>query len=192
MKKALLVSVVVLMLSLCYTQSYAAVTLSSTSGAMFSTFSGQYYLTNDNMMINGTRYWLQWKYNQNTYSWDLVAGGQSPSTATGSLYGTYFYDATAQILVLKLTYGTPSVMGLQCGPSLGKMVYYVTNVSATSASIREIGSASNGTSTITRTSGTAGDVTGTWTATSNNGSVMMQLNSDGSAVAYSNFTSCPQ
>lgn len=188
MKKALLVSVA-LLLTLCYTQSYA-LTLSSSSGAMFSTFSGQYYLTNDNMMVNGTRYWLQWKYNQNTYSWDLVAGGQSPSAASGYLYGTYVYDSATQILILKLTYGTPSVMGLPCGPSLGKLVYSVTNLSATSASIRELGSTSYATTSITRTSGTAGDVTGTWTSTGSNGSVMMQLNSDGSAVAYSSFTSC--
>ncbi|MBF0555771.1 MAG: hypothetical protein HQK96_14685 [Nitrospirae bacterium] len=195
-KKALLVLVVSLMLSLFSGQSYA-ITLSApigTGGQFYDAGNGQYYLIFDGLSVNGTPYWLMWQFDQNTAGWDIYTGNTISQTGTGYSYGAYVYDNTSQILIVKSNMvSSGSILGSQCGKGLvlGKHVFAITNLTATSVSVRNVESTTASTLTFTRSSGTPGNITGIWSNVDSSGNTTaIALNTDGSDVVYENIVSC--
>ncbi|MBF0568050.1 MAG: hypothetical protein HQK95_04205 [Nitrospirae bacterium] len=194
-KKMLLVLVVSLLLTLFAGQSHA-VTLSGaigTGGQFYDADNGQYYLIFDALSVNGTPYWLIWQFNQNTAGWDIINGSTISQTGTGYSYGAYVYDNTSQILVVKSNVASPAILGSSCskGLVLGKHVFAVTNLTATSVSVRNVESTTASTLTFTRSSGTPGNITGIWTNVDSSGNTTaIALNTDGSDVVYENIVSC--
>lgn len=146
------------------------------------------------MSVGGGSYWAQWKLNSNTLGWDIVNGNimSAPATYGGpqSASGVYVYDTTKQIFYRNVHYST--FLG-NCGSWLGKLIYNVTGLTATTMTLVKIalpGEAAQ-TLTFTRSGGTAGSIIGQWTSVDNSGNTLTHTyNADGTFTLTGNIVTC--